>query len=381
MKHYLFFLFALLLVACSKPQKTPYLTLKSNGKLLSNAELYILKNNYQLFDKAIIDEESKKLMFIKDSVPEGIYELRINNKPISKLIISGTLPFSISGNFNTAQPNLTINGNETTKALWKCQEASLKLENEINAISAHIPDSVLSSDYIRVRDSIYTSINVAINRKKKEINRVIKNHRNTLLPLLAVQLSAGNHKIYNHEVEADLIYEIRNQLVGQYGSYVPVNQFSASVDSIMNRNLFNALTKEGRILPSVSIPDAWGKNVLLDTLIHQASLLVLWKSDDNHSRIISKQLMRWTRSYRRQGLQVYMISFDNNREGWLEAIKQDRLALLHLSDLKGKESPLFNDFGLTNIPQLLLLDDKRVIVKRTQELEELKPAIQQLIKN
>ncbi|MCG8581941.1 MAG: redoxin domain-containing protein [Bacteroidales bacterium] len=376
MKHIVLFTFLLALLACSKPQKTPYLTLKPDIRISGEAALYRLNNGFELFDKAITDEETNNLFFIKDTVPEAIYELRINGETISTLLISGTFPFSISGNFTIAAPSLSITGNDATKDLWKCQSSAFKLEKEIAKTISNIPDSVIADDFYRVRDSVYNQINTSISKRNKELKRILKNQRNTLLPLMATQLKAGNHYIFNHETEADYLYETSNQLSNLYPNYLPVREFATMVDSIMNYNLFNSLTKEGRTLPSVSIPDAWNQPVNLDTLIKGQSLLVLWKSDDEASRQVSKQLMRWSRTYRRQGLQIYMISLDDDKDNWLNAIKEDRLALLHLSDLKGENSPIMKKFGLTSLPSLLLLDENRIIVKRARELEELRPAIQ-----
>lgn len=381
MKHISLIFFAIVLVACSKPQKTPYLTLKPDIRISGEAELFILNDGYRLYDKGLIDEETNQLFFIKDSVPEAIYELRVNGQATATILINGTFPFSINGNFNDESPTLNIVGNDVTKTLWKCESSVRKLEKEIAQITSNIPDSIIAEDFIRVRDSIYNRINTSIERRAKEIKRLQKNYRNTLLPLLLSQLKAGNHYLFNHEREADYLYETSNQLSSLYPNYLPVRGFASEVDSIMNQNLFNSLTKEGRTLPSITIPNAWNQPISLDTLITKPTLLVLWKSDDVNSRQISKQLMRWTRSYRRQGLQVSMISFDKNKDSWLNAIKEDRLALLHLSDLRGETSPILKEFGLSALPSLLLLDENRIIVKRAKELEELSPAIQQIIKN
>ncbi|MCU4156471.1 redoxin domain-containing protein [Carboxylicivirga sp. A043] len=381
MKHIILISIVIVIAACSKPQKTPYLTLKPDNHITGEAELYILQDDYQLFDKAIVDEESNHLLFIKDSVPDAIYELRINGQTVTTLLIKDTFPFSISGSFKTESNELTITGNEATKALWKCQSIAASLEDEIAQTTATIPDSIMADEYFRVRDSIYNRINHSIEKSAKDLKRSQKNHRNTLLPLLTAQLKAGNHYLLNRENEADYIYETSNQLSNLYPHYKPVRVFALQVDSIMSQNLFNSLTKEGRTLPSISITNAWGREFALDTLIDKPTLLVLWNSEELASRQVSKQLMRWSRSYRRQGLQICMISMDDNKDRWLAAIKEDRLALLHLSDLKGEDSPVMKEFGLTSLPSLLLLDDNRIIVKRARELEELRPAIQQIIKN
>ncbi|MCT4591258.1 MAG: thioredoxin-like domain-containing protein [Carboxylicivirga sp.] len=371
----------LLLIACSKPIKTPYLTIDPGNQNIGVPELFYLQQDYQFFDRAMQKANENSFVFIKDSVPAGIYQLRIDDTPVSTLLISSSFPAVIKGDLNKYNPQLTITNNKETAALWNCKQLVKKLEDEIGEISSSIPDSVRSEQFLHSRDSIYSLINNKINAKAKDIKRLNNNFRNTLLPLLTIQLKAGNHYIFNPLTEADLIYETSNQLKTLYPDYHPVKALSKQVDSLMNWNLFNSITKEGRTLPDIKIPNAWNQNIAIDSLATQPTLFVLWSSNNAASRETSQQLMRWTRPYRSKGLQICMISFDTNRQEWLDAIKQDRLAVLHLSDLKGDESPVLNQLGLTSIPYLLLVDENKIIVKRTKILEELSSSLNQLMKN
>jgi len=381
MKFQFIILTCLALFSCSKPQKVPYLTLSTQGQYVNSAELYLLENDYQLFDRAFTEAETERLIFIKDSVPEGIYQLRIDGKTIATLLLNSTAPAVIKGDFKTTQAKLSITGNAQTAALWKCQQIVQEIEESIAKIATQIPDSVKENAYWQARDSIYRLINHEIESKTAEILKINKNNRNSLLPLLTVQMKAGNHFIINPTKESDLIYEVSNQLTNLYPHYAPVKVFAKRVDSLMTQNVFNSITKEGRTLPSLTIPDAWKQNVVIDSLVTKPTLFVLWKSDNEASRLITKQIMRWSRTYRNQGLQLCMISFDTDKNTWLNAIKQDRLAVQHLSDLKGESSPILNQLGLTSIPYLILVDKNKIIVKRTKELEELPVSVQQLMKN
>lgn len=381
MKNGLLLFISVLIFACSKPLKTPYLTLKPDVPISGQVELYYLNSEYTLFDAAIPNEGNADLCFRKDTIPTGFYELRIDRKAIAKLIISSAMPFSISGSFDLDNPNLVIVGNEETKALWKAQELSSQLNDEILNISEAIPDSILSEKFIPTRDSIYTLINKNISTKAQEIEKLNQKHRNSLLSLLTIQLKAGNHPIFHPDTYIDYYNETNNHLTATYPKYKPVAAFSHTVDSLMNWSLFNSISKEGRKIPSIEIPDAWNQMVKIDELDSIPTLFVIWKSDNIEARNITKQLMRWTWSYRNRGLKLCMISLDDNQEQWLTAIKEDHLACLHLSDLKGNESKVLQQLGLKQEPYLLLIDKHKNIVKRATELDELSFSLQQLMKN
>lgn len=380
MRYFVLATMAILFLYCSKPQKTPYLTIKPAQDMDGEVTLHRSSDGDQLFDKAQHTGEGY-WVFVKDSVPEGIYYLYFNGKKVAPLIISTTFPATITGRFKTDDWQLTITGNPETKALWKCERLVKEAEVQIKQLVQNRPDSIVVEEFIAVRDSMYSAINSIIDKKAKDIIRITNSHRNTLLPLPVMQLKVGNHLLFNPAQYADLYYEISNQLQNRYPEYSQVKQFATYVDSLMSRSLFNAITKEGRTFPAISVPDAWKQMVQLDSLINRPTLFVIWKSDDAASRNITSQLMQWTRPYRNQSLQVCMISMDEDREKWLNAIKDDRLAVLHLSDLNGDTSPVLQQLGLSSIPYLLLVDGNRIIVKRTRELDDLSHAMRQLMKN
>ena len=381
MKYWFLLIPFITLLACSKPQKAPYLTLKPDLPIEGQAELYFLEDDYTLFDVAQSNEESTKLYFRKDSVPEGIYELRINNKPIAPLIISSTMPFSLSGNFNLELEKLAINNNDETKALWQAQIMTNALSEEIKKIAANLPDSLPETDFLKHKDSLYQEVNRIIDDTRDKLNKLSKKHQKSLLPLLLVKLQAGNHLIFHPENNSDDYYEVSNHLKGRYPDYAPVQKFSFQIDSLMNWNVFNSITKEGRKLPSLTLPNAWGQNHTIDSISDKPTLFIIWNSSEERSKEMSKNLMRWTWPYRKKGLQICMISLDDNKKEWLNTIKKDRLAFLHLSDLKGQQSPVLEQLGLSTIPTFLLVNKDKTIVKRSTELEMLTKSITEIIKN
>ncbi|TRX72693.1 thioredoxin family protein [Carboxylicivirga sp. M1479] len=381
MKVLLVTILACLLLGCSKPQKVPYLLIKPDAKIEGPVQLFRLGDEYEFFDEAVLEEESFHYAFRKDSIPESVYELRIQEKKVATLIISSGMPFSISGDFSIDRLNFEVKGNDETKALWKCHDFVEDLNTQISSIVSNIPDSMVSRNYWAVRDSVYRLIDKQLSSASQQVEKITNKHLTTLLPLMTLQLKAGNHWIFTPDKHAERINEYTNQLNKQYSHYQAVQKLQQQVDSLMQRNLFESKSKAGRRLPTLLVPNAWDQVMNLDSLIQQPSLVVLWQSDDKASRQLTKQLMRWSRSYRQQGLQLLMISLDDNKEEWLRAIKEDRLAVLHLSDLKGMQSPVLNDLGLSQVPKLLLLDKNKMIVKRGTELEELSQSVQQLIKN
>ncbi len=62
------------------------------------------------------------------------------------------------------------------------------------------------------------------------------------------------------------------------------------------------------------------------------------------------------------GLEIISISLDEDRQQWLEAIKQDKLEWINVSDLKGRNNTMALKYKITGIPSSVLLDENRKII-------------------
>ena len=64
-----------------------------------------------------------------------------------------------------------------------------------------------------------------------------------------------------------------------------------------------------------------------------------------------------------KGFQIVAVSFDNSREKWEEAIKEDGLSWIHLSDLQYWSSAPRDLYQITYVPQYVLVDSSGTIVQ------------------
>ena len=68
--------------------------------------------------------------------------------------------------------------------------------------------------------------------------------------------------------------------------------------------------------------------------------------------------------YHPLGLEIVGLSFDNDKEAWLKAIKDLKMPWIHLSDLKGWETVASDAYNIKSIPSSILVDPEGVIVAR-----------------
>ncbi len=375
MRFFVFTFFVALLVSCSKPQKTPYLTFTPLTYSIAKVELYRLNEDYTFFDSAEKSEESNTWAFRSDSVPSGIYQLRIDNSTIIPLLLEGTMPVSVS----YSNSNLIVSGSPITQTLWQAQKIRDDLTAAIQNIGSSFPDSLESQLFNHYRDSVFKLVEAQKVKSRKTITQLIERNKSNLLPLLLVQLKAGNHHIYNFNTDANVYFKVDQYLQSYNPNYIPVQDFNNRVDSLRSWIYYTSVTNPGKPLPDLHIPNAWGDPIPLSRFRGKNTLYLVWNSESDESRKITKQLMRWTRKYRYKGLDLCLISTDTNKEDWQNAIKEDNLPVWHLSDLKGKTSPVLAGLGLSKVPTMILVDKEGLILERSSELSGIGVALNNLI--
>jgi len=131
----------------------------------------------------------------------------------------------------------------------------------------------------------------------------------------------------------------------------------------------------GSTAPGVNGTTPDGKPLNFKAMNKKIIVLDFWRSSngssrDNHAQIIS-QLLQLTG----KGLGVVSVSFDTDKDKWLEAIKADRMNWTQISDLKGDESPNGPTWGIKSIPAYYLIDKQGKIVSRIAEFADVPAAV------
>lgn len=143
--------------------------------------------------------------------------------------------------------------------------------------------------------------------------------------------------------------------------------------------LFNSGTMEA---PEIELPKLNGDIMKLSDLRGQYVLVDFWASWCGPCRRENPNVVRLYNKYKNKGFTIFSVSLDEDAAAWQEAIVKDRLSWPnHVSDLKGWEAPVIQDYGFSGIPFTVLLNKEGKYIGVNLRGAELEQKLKELFEN
>jgi len=140
-----------------------------------------------------------------------------------------------------------------------------------------------------------------------------------------------------------------------------------------------AMLAVGKPAPEISLPDPSGKVRSLKELRGKVVLIDFWASWCGPCRQESPNVVAAYKRFKNKGFEIFSVSLDKGKEAWVNAIREDGLNWLHVSDLQYWNSQAAADYGVTSIPFTVLLDKNGNILAKNLRGEELMNELEELL--
>lgn len=139
----------------------------------------------------------------------------------------------------------------------------------------------------------------------------------------------------------------------------------------------------GRQAPNFTAKTPEGNSLSLKEVINQGkvTLIDFWASWCGPCRADNPGLVKSYEKYHSKGLNIIGFSLDkpSGLSAWKKAITDDNLTWFHVSDLNEWESVAAKLYGITAIPQSVLIDGNGKIVAKNLKGEELNKKLEELL--
>ena len=135
----------------------------------------------------------------------------------------------------------------------------------------------------------------------------------------------------------------------------------------------------GKVAPEIVLPTPAGEEIKLSDIYskNKITMIDFWAGWCGPCRNFNPTLVKIYNEYHHKGFEVYGVSLDKTKEKWEEAIKEDKLPWIHVSELKywnGEYTKLYN---VNYIPQNLFVDQEGKIIARKISEEEIETLLKE----
>ena len=130
-------------------------------------------------------------------------------------------------------------------------------------------------------------------------------------------------------------------------------------------------------------PDADGNEVSLKSVVENPAnkyvLLDFWASWCGPCMGEVPHLKKTYDEFHKKGFEIFGVTFDDNREDWLDAVKENKMNWVHVGLLNGFDNQAAKDYAVNAIPSNFLIDSEGKIVAKNLRGEALYEKIAELL--
>lgn len=174
------------------------------------------------------------------------------------------------------------------------------------------------------------------------------------------------------------------ELLDEIALFSPAMQQTERMAELRRNAEQKIKTDIGQPYIDIEQPDASGTAVTLRSVIenpaNKLTLVDFWASWCGPCMGEVPHLKKAYADFHKRGFEIYGVSFDSDRDNWLQAVERHGMKWIHVSELNGFDNRAAKDYAIQGIPSNFLIDREGTIVATNLRGERLHEKLEELLR-
>ncbi len=315
------------------------------------------KQGFQPVDSAAVGKDNT-FTFQGSTAEPKFYMLNFYDLQQVLVILRNNDKITVDVDGNNPNGAFTLKGSKEVEQLEKVLKVQQNFQAKSAELQADFQKAAMKKDD-KAKESIQAKFFAMQKEQNEELKKLITQGGPTLASWYATNA-------LNPEEEYAFLAPLAPQFEKAFPNSEYIKDFSAKVAQYKNA------VQVGQAAPDITLTSPDGKPVSLSSLRGKYVLIDFWASWCGPCRQENPNVVKMYNKFKGKNFEIYGVSLDREKEKWTQAIAQDGLSWVHVSDLKFWQSAGAEAYGVRSIPATFLLDPNgKVIAKnlRGQALE------------
>ena len=361
--------FLVLLSSCGS--KENQFELIGKADVADGTKIYVLQadqnNQPYIKDSTTVQSNSFKFQGISSTPQISYIQVEGVNGYVLAILENGDIKAEL---FKDSISKSKVYGTKSNDDFIKYKSETKFLVDDMNNISYEAQDAIMTGDVTTAME-----LEKEYNSKEREVmlyewDFIVDNLDSYMSALLLEVFMIEN------KVNKDSIIDVYES----FSNRIKVSDVGKNIADLLSQ--FEDPIELGEIAPDFTAPSIDGSNVTLSAELkkNKVTLVDFWAAWCRPCRVENPNLVRLYKKYNKEGFNIIGVSLDRTKEQWEQAVIDDNLPWIQVSNLNFWNDPIARRYSIRAIPQSYLLNKDGLVMGKNLRGQDLEARISAMLK-
>ena len=342
-----------------------------NADVADGTKIYVLQadqnNQPYIKDSTTVQSNSFKFQGISSTPQISYIQAEGVNGYVLAILENGDIKAEL---FKDSISKSKVYGTKSNDDFIKYKSETKFLVDDMNNISYEAQDAIMTGDVTTAME-----LEKEYNSKEREVmlyewDFIVDNLDSYMSALLLEVFMIEN------KVNKDSIIDVYES----FSNRIKVSDVGKNIADLLSQ--FEDPIELGEIAPDFTAPSIDGSNVTLSAELkkNKVTLVDFWAAWCRPCRVENPNLVRLYKKYNKEGFNIIGVSLDRTKEQWEQAVIDDNLPWVQVSNLNFWNDPIARRYSIRAIPQSYLLNKDGLVMGKNLRGQDLEARISAILK-